>query len=75
MRPRRRGSSLDGPHGAFLVYGDDELGALAEIHQELYMAQVNIYASYAVTDAKGGYGYIVYVRPEEFERAAVALGA
>jgi hypothetical protein len=64
---------LDGPHLALLVQGDDELGALAGIHAKLYDANVNVYASNGVADGKGSYGYVVYVRPEEFERAARAL--
>lgn len=70
---QRAGMTVDGPHPAFLVQGDDELGALAEIHQELFRANVNVYASTGVTDGRGTYGYLVYVRPEEYERAAEAL--
>jgi hypothetical protein len=70
---KRSGLVLDGPHGALLVQGDDELGALATVHERLYEANVNVYASSAVTDGKGNYGYILYVRPEEYERAATAL--
>ena len=65
--------SLDGPHPALLVQGDDELGALADIHQILYQADVNVYASNGVTDSKGSFGYLLYIRPEEYERAATAL--
>ncbi len=65
---------LDGPHSALLVQGDDHLGALADIHVKLYKARVNVYASSGVTDGRGSYGYILYVRPEEFEQAAQALG-
>lgn len=64
---------LDGPHPALLVQGDDKLGALAEIHEKLYDAQVHVSASSGVADGQGGYGYIIYVRPEEVERAAAAL--
>ena len=71
---QRAGMRLDGPHPAFLVQGDDKLGALAEIHQELHRANVNIYASSGVTDGRGTFGYLIYVRPEEYERAASALG-
>lgn len=70
---KRAGLSLDGPHPAILVQGDDELGALAEIHQLLYRANVNVYASNGVTDNRGCFGYLLYVRPEEYERAAAAL--
>jgi hypothetical protein len=65
---------LIGPHRAFLVQGDDRLGAISEIHRKLFEANVNVYASNGVTDGKGGYGYIFYVKPEEFDRAAHALG-
>jgi hypothetical protein len=64
---------LDGPQPAFLVQGDDQLGALVEVHMKLYEANVNVYASSGVADGKGSYGYIVYVRPDDYERAAAAL--
>lgn len=70
---KRAGLALDGPHPALLVQGDDELGALAKIHERLYAAKVNVYASSGVTDGRGSFGYVVYVRPEDFERAASAL--
>jgi len=71
---KKSGLSLIGPHQAFIVQGQDELGALAQIHQILYRANVNIYASSGVSDGKDSYGYIIYVRAEEYERAAEALG-
>jgi hypothetical protein len=70
---KRAKVDLDGPHSALLVQGDDELGALADIHRRLYEAGVNVYASSGVADGRGSYGYVIYVRPEEFERAAQAL--
>jgi len=39
----------------------------------LYEANVNVYASNGVTDGKGSFGYVLYVRPEEYEMAAAAL--
>jgi len=70
----RVGMELDGPHFALLVQGDDELGVLASVHQQLFDAGVNVYASYGVTGGAGTFGYLIYVRPEEFARAAAALG-
>jgi hypothetical protein len=70
---REAGFTLDGPHPAILVQGDDELGALTEIHNKLYRANVNVYASNGVTDGKGSFGYVLYIRPEEYEMAAAAL--
>lgn len=64
---------LDGPHPAFLIRGDDYIGVLAEVHEKLFRAGVNVYASTGVTDGRGGFGYVIYLRPEEYERAASAL--
>lgn len=71
---RRAGWTLDGPYTALLVQGDDELGALAKIHVRLFEAKVNVYASSGVADGKGSFGYILYVRPDEYERAIRAMG-
>jgi hypothetical protein len=65
---------LDGPYHAFLVQGDDELGALASVHEQLFRAGVDVYASSGVTDGRGAFGYVVYVREDQFEHAAAALG-
>ncbi len=70
---QKAGLELDGPHPALLVQGDDELGALAGIHERLAEAKVNVYASSGVTDGKGSYGYVLYIRRDEYERAAKAL--
>jgi hypothetical protein len=67
------GMELDGPNPALLVQGDDELGALSQVHHRLYQANVNVYASTGVADNQGSYGYILYVKPEDYERAAAAL--
>jgi hypothetical protein len=64
---------LDGPHKAILVQGDDKMGALVDIHNKLYLANVNIYASNGVTDGDGSFGYLIYIRPSEFEQAVKAL--
>lgn len=70
---QKAGMALDGPHRALLVQGDDELGALASVHEKIYRASVNVYASSAIADGAGKYGHLIYVRPEDFERAAKAL--
>ncbi len=66
--------NLIGPHGAFLARGSDDLGALVGVHEALYKANVNVYSSTAVTDGHSCYGYLIYVRPDEYDRAAAALG-
>lgn len=71
---QKSGFSLDGPHHALLVQGEDVPGAIVEIHEALYRARINVYASTGVTGGRGSYGYILYVRPEEFETACEAVG-
>ena len=68
------GLNLDGPYPALLLQGEDEIGVLADMHQKLFEAGVNVYASTGVSDGKGDYGYVVYVRPEQIMAAAKALG-
>ena len=59
---------------ALLVHGDDELGAAAGIYEKLFQAGVNVYASTGVTDGRGCFGYVLYVRSGEFAQAVEALG-
>ncbi|HEX9734744.1 MAG TPA: hypothetical protein VGG06_22455 [Thermoanaerobaculia bacterium] len=68
------GMCLTGPQKALLVQGEDRLGALVEVHRRLLDARVNVYGSNGVADGRGGYGYVLYVRPEDFRAAAAALG-
>ncbi len=70
---KRANINLAGPNPAFLIQGDDEIGALVDIHQKLFEANVNVYSSCAVTDGKGSFGYVVYVSPEQYKRASEAL--
>ena len=70
---QKSGLVLQGPYPALLVQGDDKLGALAEVHMKLYEARVNVSASSGVADGKGSYGYIIYVRPDEYKRAVDAF--
>jgi hypothetical protein len=69
------GWNVTGPQHACLVQGDDHLGAIAEIQKKLVDAGVNIYASSGVTDGTGHYGYVIYFKEGDHEKAAKALGA
>jgi hypothetical protein len=64
---------LDGPHPALLIQGTGSLADIADVHERLYQAGVNVYAASGVMDGRGSYGYVVYVRPEQYEQAAGAL--
>lgn len=70
---RAAGLVLDGPHHALLVQGEDEPGAVARVHSRLHQAGVEVYASNAVTDGRGFFGYVLYVRAADAERGAAAL--
>ena len=67
-------SISDTQQRAFIVFGDDELGALSEVHRKLFDAKINVFSSYGVTGGDQRFGYVFYVRPEVYERAASVLG-
>lgn len=71
---RARDLDLAGPSRALLIQGDDELGTLARLHEKLVAAGAHPFASSGVTDGRGGFGYVVYLRKEEYDLAARALG-
>lgn len=71
---KKANMALDGPHSALLLQGENELGALVEVHEKLFRAGVNVYASTGVSDGRGEFGYVIYVREEDCDRAARALG-
>ncbi len=70
---RKKGYRLDGPHHAFIVHGDDELGALLGIHSRLADAKINVSTSNGIVDGRGGYRYILHVEPKDFEKAREIL--
>jgi hypothetical protein len=41
---------------------------------KLTRANVNVYASTGVADGRGSFGYVIYVRPEQYNLAVAALG-
>jgi len=69
----RQGLTATGPQHALLVQGDDHLGALAKIHKSLCDAGVQVYASSGVTDGRGHYGYVIYVKEADHVAAMGAL--
>jgi hypothetical protein len=71
----RAGISLSEPKRAFLIQGDDRVGAVADSTAKLAEANVNITAAAATGAGAGRYGMILWVAPADYERAADALGA
>jgi hypothetical protein len=65
--------AADGPHPALLVQGDDELGALARVNQALAAGGVPVYAATGIADGRGSFGYVVYLSPQDVDRAVKLL--
>ena len=58
-----------------LIQGDDRVGAVAETLGKLANERINIVASQAMAGGSGRFGMILWVKPEDYERAAGTLGA
>ena len=68
------GTALSEGKRAFIVQGDDRVGAVADTTAKLAEAGINITAAAATAAGSGRYGMILWVAPEEYERAAGVLG-
>ena len=60
---------------AFLVEGDDRVGAVEGVMARLSTAKINITAITGVCAGMGRYGAILWVQPRDVKKAAAALGA
>ena len=69
------GLKLSRAKRAFLVAGDDRVGAVAELTRRLAEAKVNVTAACATAAGNGRYGMIVWVPPASYTKAARVLGA
>ncbi|HBH03248.1 MAG TPA: hypothetical protein DDZ42_15245 [Candidatus Rokubacteria bacterium] len=64
-----------GPKRAFLVEGEDRVGAAADILGKLAGARINVTAMDAVCAGAGRWGAILWVAPKDVKKAAALLGA
>ncbi len=71
----RAGLTLSDAKRAFLIQGDDRIGAVTNTAAKLAEANINITAAAATSAGSGRYGMILWVAPDEYERAAEVLGA
>ncbi len=69
------GLPISAVQDAVLVQGDDRLGLLADLHERLANAGVEVYATSGVTTGADRFGYLIYVKPDDIDRAADALHA
>jgi len=65
--------ALDGPHFSLLVQGIDHVGAFAGVLSTLAAANVDVYSIQGMTDGRGGFSYIVYLKPSDIDRALRSL--
>jgi hypothetical protein len=72
---QRGGVTLSEAKRAFLVQGDDRVGAVADTMAKLADASINLTAAAAASAGSGRFGMIVWVAPADYERAADVLGA
>lgn len=62
-----------GPRKAFLVQGEDKIGALYDLHLKLSNARINVHACNGVVDGTGRFGYVIWVEPADHEEALKVL--
>ena len=72
---KKAGVRLGKKKTAFLVQGEDRVGALVRILAKLAEAKINMVAMDAVTAGGGRYGAIFWVKPKDIGRASRLLGA
>jgi hypothetical protein len=71
---KKAGLTIDGPHHTLIVKGyDDESGECANIHKKLSQSGINVYESSGIANIKGSYGVILYLKPEDCDKAMAAL--
>jgi len=72
---RKAGVKLGKRKTAFLIQGEDRVGALLRVLERLAEARINMVAMDAVTAGSGRFGAIFWVRPKDVARASRLLGA
>jgi hypothetical protein len=71
----KAGFTLSPTKTAFLIEGQDRVGAMAELLGKLSAAKINVTAAEGIAAGGGRFGALVWVKPADVERAAQALGA
>jgi hypothetical protein len=71
---KRGGLKIVGPKKAFVIEGDDRVGALVDYFAKLGAAKINVTATSAVSAGAGRFGAILWVKPADVKRAAKVLG-
>ena len=68
-------SSLElvGPKVAFMMQGEDRVGAVTNVLDKLERVEINITAFHAITAGEGRFGAIFWVKPVNIDQAAEIL--
>jgi ACT domain-containing protein len=66
---------LSKPKTAFLIDGEDRVGALSDTLAKVAAAKLNVTAVTGVCAGMGRYGAILWVKPRDVNKAAAILGA
>lgn len=72
---KKAGIKLGPKKTAFLVQGEDRVGALVRVLDQLAKAKINMVAMDAVTAGSRRFGAIFWVKPKDVARASRLLGA
>jgi hypothetical protein len=70
----KAGIALSDSKNAFLIQGDDRVGAVVDTVDQLAEAKINITATMAVSAGGGRHGMVLWVAPADYEAAAKVLG-
>ena len=69
----RLGLSLIGPKRAFLIQGEERIGAVADVFEKLTTLGINVVGSQAVAAGSGRWAMILWVKPADYSQAGEAL--
>ena len=64
-----------GPKRAFVIEGDDRIGACAAVLDKLAAAKINVIAMDGIAAGSGRWGAILWVKPRDVKKAAAVLRA
>ena len=60
---------------AFLIQGEERVGAAADIYEKVAKQGIDVVAAQALSAGAGRWAMILWVNPADHERASKALGA